>query len=1305
MLMSVSDKVKSIEALIPRAVMRDREGYSKSLKRILHGKKPLDQLNVLEKKIAVSIQKRERRLARRPPITYPEILPITTKRDDIIRAIRENQVVIISGDTGSGKSTQIPKMCLEAGRGIDGKIGCTQPRRIAATSIGRRIAEELGEEIGQTVGYKIRFREKIGRDAYIKIMTDGILLAETQQDPRLYEYDTLIVDEAHERSLNIDFLLGFLRSLLPLRPDLKVVITSATLDTKKFSEAFNNAPVVKVEGRMYRVEVEYLPLDPKAEETGEMTYVDLAVKAVDRLVQKRAPGDILIFMPTEQDIVETCERLEGRQRPGVTILPLFARLPSAQQGRIYSVRGRKIVVATNVAETSLTIPNIKYVIDTGLARISQYLSSSRTTSLPISPISKSSADQRKGRCGRVKDGVCIRLYSREDYENRRPYSIPEILRANLAEVILRMISLKMGDIASFPFLDRPNPRRIKDGFDLLLELGAVIKEGSTYGLTEKGRLMARMPLDPKISRMMIEARKEGCVKEVAVIASALSIQDPRERPTEKTSQADQMHAPFKDSNSDFITFLNIWNRYHHAWERLKTQSSLRKFCKDHFLSFPRMREWVHIHEQITTILKEQRISIGGRDSRSLTEAVYGEIHKSILSGYLSNIAMKKDKNLFRAARGKEVMIFPGSGLFNKGCPWIVAAEMVKTSRLFARTVAKIDPGWLEALGGDRCKSSYTDPHWEKDRGEVMAFQDVTLYGLPIVSRRSVSFGPVNPEEAHDIFIRSALLEGEVKEPFSFLRHNLNLVKEIGGLEDKLRHRGILAGEEVMTAFYSRNLQGICDIRSLKQLIKQEGTDDFLKMREEELLLSEPNEKQIAQYPDEIAVGDTPLKISYKFAPGKENDGVTVSIPSTLLSRITTGPIEGGIPGFFREKVTALIKGLPKRYRKKLVPVSDTVEIIAKEMVQGDQPLMSTLSRFVYQRFAVDIPASVWQGIDVPDYLKMRISLTDQRGREMEAGRDIELLGRSPVSTSGPTEKAAWKDARAKWERTGITSWDFPPLPETVPIGSHLMAYPGLEPAGSHVNIRLFRTFGEASNAHKRGVQALYCIYFAKDLKFLKRNLSLPNKGLEGPEYFGGEQSVVEAMYQHVVEALFQKDFRSGDLFFAHAKTVGETILSHGKALKDQAIQVLNAYSRTRIALHDLEIAERSNKEILALCGIIREDLDALIPKDFLARYSMDRLAQLPRYLKGMEVRAARGANDPEKDKKKQAEIETYIQTYREMVKDLTPNTSTEKREAVDAYRWMVEEFKVSLFAQELKTQFPISKKRLEEKEAEIRRMV
>jgi len=1244
--MSISGDIKRISSRMPHVMLRDRKALSLRLEKIRQRsrskgayKQLLRELTSLEKRIEVSVLERKKRLDRKPAVTYPQNLPITPKRDEIIHAIKENPVVIISGETGSGKSTQIPKMCLEAGRGIGGKIGCTQPRRIAATTIGRRIAEELGEEIGKSVGYKIRFRDKTHPDAYIKIMTDGMLLAETQGDPLLMEYDALIIDEAHERSLNIDFLLGILKTLLINRSDLKLIITSATLDTEKFSKAFENAPVVEVTGRLYPVDVEYMPIDHELEDAGEITYVDMAVRAVDTLRAKRGLGDILVFLPTEQDILETCERLEGRQYPGTTILPLFARLPGSHQGRVYSVSGPKIVVATNVAETSLTIPGIKYVIDTGLARISRYQPRTRTISLPISPISQSSADQRKGRCGRVQNGICIRLYTQEDYDSRPAFTPPEILRSNLAEVILRMLFLKLGDINSFPFVDRPNQRSIKDGFDLLVELGAIVKDGKEFSLTEKGRIMARMPMDPKISRMLLEAHEEGCVREVAVIASALSIQDPRERPLEKASQADQVHAPFRDPDSDFLTLLKIWKQFHRTWKTLKTQNKMRKFCKQHFLSFPRMREWVYIHEQITTILKERKIGLGRGGIREISESLYAGIHRSILSGYLSNIAFKKDKNIYRAARGREAMIFPGSTLFNKGRPWIVAAEMVKTSRLFARTTARIDSHWLEALGGDLCRSSYFDPHWEKNRGEVRASEQVTLYGFVIIPKRRVSYGPINQEESHKIFIQSGLVEDNVKEPFPFLTHNRNLVKRLTNMEDKVRRRDILVSEMEVADFYSRKLGGIYDIRSLKRIIAEKGGDDFLKLEEQDLLLYRPDNGELAQFPEKITIGSNRFGFSYKFAPGDEEDGVTISIPSSLASTIPVERIEWGVLGLFREKVTALIKGLPKQYRKQLVPVSMTVDVIMEEMEKEDQSLLTTLAQFIYRRYSVDIPASAWSSVEIPDHLKMRVSITDHRGRALRSGRDLGLLKGSDAPSKTGIDSAEWKKA------------------------------------------------------------------LAKDLKFLKKNLTLPAKGIEGVMYFGGVDVIQKALYDGLLQSLFKHDLHSREEFNAHVEFVKSEMFTRGKELRDQVIKVLDAYHQTRSVLHTVEKANSSNRGVLTLCVDIREDLDSLVPKNFIEIHPIGRFIHILRYLKAMRIRTERGAYAPEKDRKKTARAEGFIKALHKMLEELSPHASPEKKEALEAYRWMVEEFKVSLFAQELKTPFPISEKRLEEKRREIERMV
>lgn len=1308
---STAAKIEQIRSRLPDVMLQDKSGLMERLERIAHqrpgkggGKRIFRELKLLKSRVDRSIREREKRLSKRPRITFSSTLPITAKQKEIIQAIRCNQVVVISGETGSGKSTQIPKMCLAAGQGIAGKIGCTQPRRIAATTISRRIAEEMGEELGQSVGYKIRFNDKSNPHVYIKVVTDGMLLAETQRDPRLYEYDTLIIDEAHERNLNIDFLLGILRRLLLERPDLKLIITSATLDTEKFSAAFDHAPVIEIGGQMYPVEVKYMPVDSELEDRGDVTYVDMAVRAINRLQKGSRAGDFLVFMPTEKDIIETCERLEGRQYLSTTVIPLYARLPGDKQGRVYTTKGRKIVVATNVAETSLTIPGIKYVIDTGLARISRYLPSTRTSSLPISPISKSSAEQRKGRCGRVQKGICIRLYSEEDYESRQTFTSPEIQRANLAEVILRMISLNLGDPASFPFLDKPSPRSIKDGIDLLLELGAIERQGNKMALTERGKMMARMPLDPRISRMLLEAQGEDCMRETAIIASALSIQDPRERPAERAKEADQVHLPFRDPQSDFLTLLNIWNQYHHTWERLKTQSKMRKFCRQHFLSFPRMREWIYTRDQIITILKEQRIRLGNRGKREISEEFYAGIHKSVLSGYLSNIAVKKDKNIYLAARGREAMVFPGSTLFNTGSPWIVAAEMVKTSRLFARAAARIDPQWLETLGGSLCKSSYSHPHWEKNRGEVRANEQVSLYGLVIIPKRSVSFGPINPDEAHEIFVRSALVEGQVKEQLPFLRHNLKLVRKIEELEDKIRRRGLLITEDQMAEFYSINLKGIYNIRSLKKAIKDKGGDGFLRMREEDLLISLPDQDELGLYPDQITFGETRLKTSYKFTPGKEEDGVTVSIPSAMATSIPVERLDWEVPGMIREKALALIKGLPKKYRKQLVPVSETVEVILAELEKDNQPFVSALARFIYKRFGVDVPATVWSSIEIPNHLRMRFSVVDHRGRELESGRDGQVLDRISPPDRGHDSRA-WKKAQEEWEKKDIKSWSFGSLPESIILGPHQIAYPGLESGDDRVQIRLFDDQRLALNAHKEGIQTLFCLHFAKDLKFLKRNLSLPQNVDQGAAYFGGVKAFEKTLYESLMRRLFHRNIRSQEEFESSATSLGPTMMSKGGELRDRAVKLIQVYQATRATLHDIENGNRSNRAVLGICEGVRADLSALVPEDFLKKYSDDRLSQIPRYLKAMKIRIERGANAPDKDRQKMAKVEVYTRGLHQIKEALSIHASDEKREAVKSLRWMIEEFKVSLFAQELKTPFPISKKRLDENMKEIERMV
>jgi ATP-dependent helicase HrpA len=1306
-----ANQIRNIRTLLPQAMLHDQAAISRKLQMLLQKStrtacpKLLDELSFLEKRLENSVRERDARLRQKPAVQFPQQLPITARRYEIVRSIKNNPVLIISGETGCGKSTQIPKMCLEAERGIAGKIGCTQPRRIAAITIAHRIAQELGETIGHSVGYKIRFQDKTPQEAYIKIMTDGMLLAETQSDPKLYEYDTLIIDEAHERSLNIDFLLGISKTLLAIRPELKIIITSATLDTEKFSKAFNDAPVIQVSGRLYPVEVEYLSADSFPSAPEDVDYIDLAVHTVHQLKTKRRPGDILIFMPTEQDILETCERLDSKRYPGTTILPLYARLPAAQQGRVYSVSGPKIVVATNVAETSLTIPGIKYVVDTGLARISQYQAGTRINSLPISPISRSSADQRMGRCGRVEEGLCIRLFSQEDYEGRPQFTPPEILRSNLAEVILRMIYLNLGHPSEFSFVDRPHPKNIKDGNETLLELGAIIGMDRDFELTPIGRQMAQLPLDPKISRMLFEAQKEGCLREVAIISSALSIRDPRERPPEKAGLADEKQARFKHPNSDFLTLLNIWDQYHSFGQNPKSRNEQKKFCREHFLSFPHMREWVFVHDQIISILEEQKIPLVRKEKTEMSAALYAGIHRSILSGFLSNIALHKEKNIYLAAKGREAMIFPGSALFNRSCPWIVSAEMVRTSRLFARMAAKIDPEWLEELGRDQCRYFYSEPHWDKDRGEVRAKERATLFGLEIVSGRNISYGPINEEEAHEIFVRSALVEGHIKQMPDFLKHNLGLIKKISEMEEKLRRRDILVSEEAIADFYSRRLSGVYDLRGLEKRIRTMGGDRFLKMTEKDLILSFPDEKELALYPDELTLGNRRFKASYKFAPGENDDGVTLKIPSDLVATVTAEPLEWSVPGQFKEKITALIKGLPKRYRKLLMPVSDKVDIIVREIEHNDDSLFNTLAKFINEKFQVDIPAFEWAKAEIPKYLKMRVALTNHEGKEIAAGRDLDVLRQAGKAVQAPEDSAEWKNAKEKWEKTGLTSWNFESLPESIPIEPFGTAYPGLEPAEKGVNLRLFKTKEEALSSHKKGVEALLLPKFAKDLEFLKGYLILAEEYEPAALYFGGNSVVLKGMMENLKKEIFQKNLRSKEDFEAYGEMIVRALFEKGHSLQQMTLQILDAYQKTKKALQTIEKANLSNKTVKDICTQIRDELEHLVPKNFLEIYSQERLAHLPRYLNAMELRAERGKNDPEKDRKKAEQVQPFLEALQRMQKEVSPETSREKQRTIEEFRWMIEEFKVSMFAPELKTAFPISAKRLALKLKEIEGMV
>jgi ATP-dependent helicase HrpA len=1315
-------RLRRLERQLPDVLSRDRWAARAELRRLkpaFGGGGPPEglesRLERLEARLERSAALRARRRELSPAPTYDPDLPIVARREELIRAIREHPVVIVAGETGSGKTTQLPKLCLEAGRGLDGLIGCTQPRRIAATTVAQRIAEEFGEAPGGIVGYKVRFQEQTGAHGYIRIMTDGILLAEAQSDPLLTRYDTLIVDEAHERSLNIDFILGILRQLLKRRTDLKVLITSATIDTAKFAAAFDNAPVIEVSGRMYPVEVRYWPPAVEAAEGEEASYVEGAVAAVERLHREGPRGDMLVFMPTEQDIRETCELLEARVLPRTQVMPLYARLSSGEQRRVFAATAeRKIIVATNVAETSITIPGIRYVVDTGLARIPRYSPRTRTTSLPVAPVSRSSADQRAGRSGRVAEGVCVRLYEEADYLGRPLYTPPEILRANLAEVLLRMIALKLGEVRAFPFIDPPDSRAVSDGVRLLTELDALDTAPAGSGrkgagglrLTPRGRFMARMPVDPRLSRMLLEAREQGCLEELLVIAAALSIQDPRERPLDRAAQADQAHAAFKDPSSDFVGYLTIWQASLRAQEERKGSAGLKRFCREGFLSFRRMREWRDIYQQLSAVVEEADLeAFGGQARERPPEAgrrdeafspLYAAIHRAVLSGFLANIAQRREKHIYRAAGGREAMLFPGSGLFKRGGEWIVAAELVQTNRLYARTAAVVDPAWIEAVGERQCRHAFLDPRWDAARGEVVADEQVSLFGLVVVPRRRVSYGPHAPEEATAIFLREALVGEDGEAPLPFVAHNRRLVERVRDLENRFRRRDLLVDEGDLVRFYRERLGTIYDMRTLRHRVRERGSDAFLRMGEADLLRYRPDSEEVERFPDRISLGSQPFPVRYRFAPGSPEDGVTVAIPAGAAGSVPPEDAQWLVPGLLQEKITALLRGLPKAYRRRLVPVNETAALISREMPRSGGSLVNALGAFVARRFQLEIPAAAWPQLELPDHLRLRIALTGPQGEELAAARDPMIL-QTRVAVAPDADSLA--AARREYERGGLRSWDFGSLPETVTVSgpggraqTYFLSLAREEAAGGGAAMRVFTDGAAARHAHREGVAALLVIRLGDELKHLRRQLALGRLAAPVP---GGAKALEERLFQRIVRDHCQVDLRREEDFHASVEVIRPRLLPAGRRWREHTVEVLQALEEVGRILWGLEREDGGRGAGCELLGHLRRELDHLVPAHFVELYALEHLPRLVRYLRAMGFRARRGLQDPEKERAKAALLAPFAQRLAALAAELEQGGSPARRAAVEELFWMVEEFKVSLFAQELGTPQPVSAKRLE----------
>lgn len=1278
-----------------------------------------------------------------PTVTYPPELPVSARREEIVRLIQENQVLVVAGETGSGKTTQIPKMCLDAGIGVAGKIACTQPRRVAALSVSRRIAEELNVPWGQQVGCKIRFSDQTSPQTFIKMMTDGMLLAETQGDPDLSEYEAVIIDEAHERSLNIDFLLGHLLLLRKRRPDLKIIITSATIDPEAFSRAFGRAPVVEVSGRTFPVEVVYRPLDAFLEEAGDLTYVEAAAAAAEEIVQSREGGDILIFMPGERDIRETRDLIEGRRLPHCEVLPLFGRLSGGDQQQIFKKsQRRKIIIATNIAETSLTIPGIRFVIDTGMARISRFSPHTRTQRLPVEPISQSSADQRKGRCGRVEAGVCIRLYGEDDFRERPRFTPPEILRSNLAAVILRMKAFHLGDVETFPFLDPPSERAIKAGYVLLQDLGALDGQRNLTGL---GRQLARLPVDPTVGRMLLQARREHALREVLVIAAGLSVQDPRERPMENREAADEMHRRFVHLASDFLTLLNIWKTYHDETERL-SQGQLRKFCKKHFLSYTRMREWRDIHQQIVFVLKDL-----DQYRLSELEADYDAIHRSILTGLLANVAHHDTGNIYRATHSRTAMIFPGSALFNKKAAesaakndrmrppkkkgkqpeWIMAAEWLDTKRLYARTCARIEAPWILELGRHLCKSSIKEPRWDPKAGRVLGRERVLLYGLE-VARRQVGYDKEDPVAAADIFVREGLVEDALKEEgtrkkgegirkkeevmagrsrrgegeredagilerLPFLEHNREVRRNIENLQTRLRRSVGWAVDERLFTFYRERIGDISSVAALRKLIAEKGGDQFLRLEEKDLLGDDGLSADAAAFPEEVDLGGQKLPLEYNYSPGAEEDGVTLKVPVGQFDALQPGMLDWIVPGYLQEKMTALMRGLPKATRKELFPIGDKVEELLHHLQPSPRPLKEVLAEEIQSRYGVRIFPDEWPEENVPEYLHPRIEVEDTEGRTIAAGRDwkkvadkfkkgVEARTRQGI---GASSLQGWQEAASRWEKHGLTSWSFGDLPEKIAVGDlagiAIEAFPGLQAEDDGtVSLRLFRTRPEAEEASRGGLLALCEHELGKDLAWLRKDLKVlrPLK----PDYvtLGPVVDLEEGAFRLLLDYLFLRDSIL-PLTEKRFRQVAERARAEMRGLPLRLADLLKKVFQKRQELLTGKLGS----------DWVEREVDWLVAPDFLQRISFDRLSHLPRYLQAIQVRAERAKANPGKDAEKCARVEPFAQALLRLESEAPKKGHSAA--ALDDLRWMIEEFKVSIFAQELGTPIRVSAKKLEER--------
>jgi ATP-dependent helicase HrpA len=1271
-----------------------RTADQRALRRRLREARDLDGLARAEAfaKLEAEVERQEAALAARaagvPKIVYPEELPVSQRKDDILEAIRDHQVVIIAGETGSGKTTQIPKICLELGRGVRGMIGHTQPRRIAARAVAERIAEELNTPLGEAVGWKVRFTDQVSDASYVKLMTDGILLTELQHDRLLSAYDTIIIDEAHERSLNIDFILGCLRQILPKRPDLKVIVTSATIDPERFANHFaaesGPAPILEVSGRTYPVEVRYRPLrDEEGDEDRDQ--IDGILDAVNEL-SREGDGDILVFLSGEQEIRDTADALEKAKLRHTEILPLYARLSAQEQHRVFSSHtGRRIILSTNVAETSLTVPGIRYVVDAGYARISRYSARTKVQRLPIEPISQASANQRAGRCGRVADGICIRLYSEEDFRSRPEFTDAEILRTNLASVILQMTAAKLGRVETFPFVDAPDSRNIKDGMDLLVELGALEDvRGGERRLTQAGRDIARLPIDPRLARMILQARHEGCVRAVAVITAAMSIQDPKERPADKRAQADQSHARFNDPDSDFSAYLNLW-RYLEDERRSRSSSAFRRMCKQEYLHYLRIREWQDLVRQILGVLKSLKIPVEPEDVTPDPKRV----HTALLAGLLSHIGVKEaDTREYLGGRNAKFAIFPGSGLAKKQPRWVVAGELVETSRLWGRVCAKIEPEWVEPLAEHLLKRTYSEPHWSKKAGAVLAFERVTLYGVPIVARRKVNFGRIDVETSRELFIRHALVQAEWDTHHKFLAQNLAKISEVEDLENRVRRRGLLADEQTLFDFYDERIPAdVVSGRHFDSWWKKEKDKTLLDFDESLLLGDRAGDVEADSYPEVWTSEGADLELDYEFEPGSSRDGVTVAVPLPALQQLDQDAFTWQVPGLRAEFAEALIKSLPKSLRRSFVPAPDFARAAVARMAPAPgRPMMAALADTLKSMTNVHVPEDAFDLTKVPGHLLMTFQVKDEEGQVLAEGKELGALQRQ---LAPKTQEAA---AEAfDLERTGLTAWDFEELPklhETPRKGYTAKAYPALVDEGRSVGIKAFPDPSSQAANMWAGTRRLLRLNtpdpHLKEVLTRNEQLALAT----------GPYENVDALLADCVRTVLDKVLIEGGGpawdragFEALLKRARAEVGGESPAVARKAAAVL---TEAREAARLLE--GKFDFTMLAAMTDMRRQLDALVGADgFIGATGWWRLDDLLRYVKGITYRAKRVVADVAGDKGKMDAIHA-LEAERDSLARTRPAAlrNGEGREI----RWMLEELRISFFAQQLGTRYQVSEKRI-----------